>query len=173
MRSEDSPRLMTPGSEAMMRLWEDAGEADRLCRDVRVLTGGSGPPLDTWEQGQRGHEPGGAAALPVHLDRDGLSLWGGGLTCLGCCVSRSVWLGSRCIGLTTRRPALSPPPPLAKLTPSHRICWLYFTPGTRRPHQQVHVFPQQRGRNGAGRFGSYRVPDLAAGWREKRRPAGW
>ena len=50
MRSEDSPRLMTPGSEAMMRLCEEAGEADRLCREVRVLTGGSGPPLDTWEQ---------------------------------------------------------------------------------------------------------------------------
>lgn len=47
MRSEDSPRLITPGSEAMMRLCVEAGEADRLCRDVRVLTGGSGPPLDT------------------------------------------------------------------------------------------------------------------------------
>lgn len=47
MRSEDSPRLMTLGSEAMMRLCEDAGEADRLCSEVRVLTGGSGPPLDT------------------------------------------------------------------------------------------------------------------------------
>lgn len=47
MRSEDSPRLMTLGSEAMMRLCEEAGEADRLCSDVRVLTGGSGPPLDT------------------------------------------------------------------------------------------------------------------------------
>lgn len=31
MRSEDSPRLMTLGSEAMMRLCEEAGEADRLC----------------------------------------------------------------------------------------------------------------------------------------------
>lgn len=50
MRSEDSPRLMTLGSEAMMRLCEEAGEADRLCSDVRVLTGGSGPPLDTWNQ---------------------------------------------------------------------------------------------------------------------------
>lgn len=167
---------MTPGSEAMMRLWEDAGEADRLCRDVSVLTGGSGPPLDTWEQEQQGyagspqHEAGGAAVLPVGLDRDGrllpLSPWGGGLTCLGFCVSRSVWLGSRWMGLTTRRPALSPPPPLAELTASHRICWLYFTPGTRRPHRQVQVFAQQRGRNGAGRFGSYWVPDLAAGWHE-------
>lgn len=46
MRREDSPRLMTLGTEAMMRLWEDAGEAERLCREVRVLTGGSGPPLD-------------------------------------------------------------------------------------------------------------------------------
>lgn len=50
MRSEDSPRLMTLGSEAMMRLCEEAGEADRLCREVRVLTGGSGPPLDAWNQ---------------------------------------------------------------------------------------------------------------------------
>lgn len=47
MRSEGSPRLITLGSDAMMRLGEDAGEADRLCSDVRVLTGGSGPPLDT------------------------------------------------------------------------------------------------------------------------------
>lgn len=47
MRSEDSPRLITPGREAMMRLCVEAGEADRLCRDVRVLTGGSGPPLET------------------------------------------------------------------------------------------------------------------------------
>lgn len=47
MRSEDSPRLMTLGKDAMMRLGEDAGEADRLCSDVRVLTGGSGPPPDT------------------------------------------------------------------------------------------------------------------------------
>lgn len=47
MRSEDSPRLMTPGSDAMMRLCVEAGEADRLCSDVRVLTGGSGPPPDT------------------------------------------------------------------------------------------------------------------------------
>ncbi len=46
MSSEDSPRLMTLGSDAMMRLCEEAGEADRLCSDVRVLTGGSGPPLD-------------------------------------------------------------------------------------------------------------------------------
>lgn len=30
MRSEDSPRLITPGSEAMMRLCVEAGEADRL-----------------------------------------------------------------------------------------------------------------------------------------------
>lgn len=50
MRSEDSPRLMMLGSEAMMRPCEDAGEADRLCSEVRVLTGGSGPPLDTWDQ---------------------------------------------------------------------------------------------------------------------------
>lgn len=50
MRSEDSPRLMTLGSEAMMRLCEEAGEADRLCREVRVLTGGSRPPLDAWNQ---------------------------------------------------------------------------------------------------------------------------
>lgn len=47
MRSEDSPRLMTPGSDAMMRLCVEAGEADRLCSDVRVLTGGNGPPPDT------------------------------------------------------------------------------------------------------------------------------
>lgn len=47
MRSEDSPRLMTLGREAMMRPWEEAGDADRLCSEVRVLTGGSGPPLDT------------------------------------------------------------------------------------------------------------------------------
>lgn len=47
MRSEDSPRLMTLGRDAMMRLGEDAGVAGRPCRDVRVLTGGSGPPLDT------------------------------------------------------------------------------------------------------------------------------
>lgn len=46
MRSEDSPRLMTLGSEAMMRLCEEAVEAERLCSEVRVLTGGSGPPLD-------------------------------------------------------------------------------------------------------------------------------
>ncbi len=32
------------------------------------------------------------------------------------------------MGLTTRRPTLSPPLPLAELTVSHRICWLYFTP---------------------------------------------
>lgn len=50
MRREDSPRLMTLGSEAMMRPWGGAGEADRLCSEVRVLTGGSGPPLDTWNQ---------------------------------------------------------------------------------------------------------------------------
>lgn len=97
MRSEDSPRLMTPGSEAMMRLCEDAGEADRLCRDVRVLTGGRGPPLDTWEQGQRGHagspsyEPGGATALPLEEDgRRLLSLRGAGspvwgFVCRGVC----------------------------------------------------------------------------------------
>lgn len=47
MRSEDSPRLMTLGRDAMMRLGEDDGEADRLWSEVRVLTGGSGPPLDT------------------------------------------------------------------------------------------------------------------------------
>lgn len=47
MRSEDSPRLMTLGRDAMMRLGEDAGEVDMLCSDVRVLTGGSGPPPDT------------------------------------------------------------------------------------------------------------------------------
>jgi len=52
MRREDSPRLMTPGTEAMMRLCEDAGEADRLCREVRVLTGGSGQLLDTCNQGK-------------------------------------------------------------------------------------------------------------------------
>ena len=51
------------------------------------------------------------------------------LTCLGFWVSRSVWLGSSWIGLTTRRPTLSPPPPLTELTASHRIWWLYFTPG--------------------------------------------
>lgn len=50
MRSEDSPKLMTLGSEAMMRPCEEAGEADRLCREVRVLTGGSGPPLDTYSE---------------------------------------------------------------------------------------------------------------------------
>lgn len=50
MRSEDSPRLMTLGTEAMMRLCEEAGEAHRLCRDVRVLTGGRGPLLDTCNQ---------------------------------------------------------------------------------------------------------------------------
>lgn len=47
MRSEDSPRLITLGSDAMMRPCEVAGEVDRLCKEVRVLTGGSGPPLDT------------------------------------------------------------------------------------------------------------------------------
>lgn len=47
MRREESPRLMTLGSEAMMRLCEDDEEADKLCSEVRVLTGGSGPPLDT------------------------------------------------------------------------------------------------------------------------------
>lgn len=47
MRSEDSPRLMTLGSDVMMRPCEEEEEEDRLCREVRVLTGGSGPLLDT------------------------------------------------------------------------------------------------------------------------------
>lgn len=47
IRSEDSPKLMTLGTEAMMRLCEEAGDAERLCRDVSVLTGGSGPLPDT------------------------------------------------------------------------------------------------------------------------------
>ncbi|TNN70666.1 hypothetical protein EYF80_019103 [Liparis tanakae] len=41
---------MTLGSEVMMRPCDEAGEADRLCSEVRVLTGGSEPPLDTWDQ---------------------------------------------------------------------------------------------------------------------------
>lgn len=47
----------------------------------------------------------------------------------GLWVSRSVWLGSSWTGLTAWRPTLSPPLPLAELRVSHRICWLYFTPG--------------------------------------------
>lgn len=47
--SEDSPRLITLGRDAMMSPCEDALEQDRLCREVRVLTGGSGPPLDSYK----------------------------------------------------------------------------------------------------------------------------
>lgn len=47
MNSGDSPRLMMLGSDAMMRPCDGAGEADRLCSEVRVLTGGSVPPLDS------------------------------------------------------------------------------------------------------------------------------
>lgn len=43
---------MRLGTEAMMRLCEEAGVAERLCRDVRVLTGGSGPLPDTCSQGE-------------------------------------------------------------------------------------------------------------------------
>ena len=47
MSREDSPRLMTLGREAMMSPdgWPD--EAERLCREVRVLTGGREPPPET------------------------------------------------------------------------------------------------------------------------------
>ena len=64
MRSEDSPRLMTLGRDAMMRLGEDAGEVDRLCSDVKVLTGGSGPPLDTWDQSKRSWDTDEASCWP-------------------------------------------------------------------------------------------------------------
>ena len=50
MRREDSPRLMTLGREAMIRPWDGAGAADRLCSDVSVLTGGRGPPLETYHR---------------------------------------------------------------------------------------------------------------------------
>ena len=50
MRREDSPRLMTLGREAIIRPWDGAGEADRLCSDVSVLTGGRGPLLDTYHR---------------------------------------------------------------------------------------------------------------------------
>ena len=50
IRREDSPRLTTLGREAMIRPWDGAGEAVRLCSDVSVLTGGRGPPLDTYHR---------------------------------------------------------------------------------------------------------------------------
>ncbi|CAG5920509.1 unnamed protein product [Menidia menidia] len=110
MRREDSPRLMTPGTEAMIRLCEDAGEADRLCREVRVLTGGSGPLLDTCNQGRAPKQLQNLHSAN-HRGTDTHTL-----TSLGLWLSRSVWLGSKWTGLTTRRPPLSPAPPLAEHT---------------------------------------------------------
>lgn len=46
--NDESPRLMTLGSEAMMRLWWEVEELDTPCREVSVLTGGREPPTDTY-----------------------------------------------------------------------------------------------------------------------------
>ena len=45
--NDESPRLMTLGREAMMRLWWAAEELEIPCREVRVLTGGREPPPET------------------------------------------------------------------------------------------------------------------------------
>lgn len=47
MRSEESPRLITLGREAMISPGGAAEDPDNPCREVRVLTGGKEPPADT------------------------------------------------------------------------------------------------------------------------------
>lgn len=46
--NDESPRLMTLGSEAMIRLWWGVEELDTPCREVSVLTGGRAPPPETY-----------------------------------------------------------------------------------------------------------------------------
>ncbi len=47
MKSEESPKLMTLGREAMISPGWAAEDPDTPCREVRVLTGGKEPPPDT------------------------------------------------------------------------------------------------------------------------------
>lgn len=50
MKSEESPRLITLGREAMISPGWAEEDPDTPCREVRVLTGGKEPPPDASER---------------------------------------------------------------------------------------------------------------------------